>query len=420
MSIVKMAEQDQELISSNDILTTIYDVNRAIFRHLSIYSIDSCSLVCQSWAHLARLIKAQRHTIHALSYPRNPLSSAIEFPYLRSDFDTYLSSFIHDHLWSIPYLAFVVVTNNLEKKGFQSLSSTTDTPSPAKYPKRFRSETSTSNRTERCDILKPLTDHLNKSCQILVIVSDAIVASNEENQTNEIEQDEAIGILLLPRFPSNIMGIYPFEISSKTRMSDNMSRSDLHQYLGGIPDDIPIRCVIFFSSSPLSQTVNCIKKLLEYYSSDVAIIGGYIKRSRYNDRQTNERKHSSNNPCGIVLTGNRNHLNIRQILLNNHIQTREAIREKLKELKSVENQQCSHSFAIQVSCVARGLDFYNQESNVECSEFRNLFPKTPLIGIFGDGELGHNYLSNEDSKPSSFNDISHSYSTVFSLISIRL
>jgi hypothetical protein len=206
-----------------------------------------------------------------------------------------------------------------------------------------------------------------------------------------------------------------------------MSRSDLHQFLGCVPNDTPIRCVILFFTprQAQSQMTNLIRKLLKYYTSEAAIIGGYINRSRYNDRKT-ERKNSLSNACGIVLTGDRNHLNIRQVVLNNHIQTREAIRDKLKQLKSIDNQQCL-SFAIQVSCVARGSEFYNDEPNVECSEFRNLFPKTPLIGIFGNGELGHDYLPNDNqtlqpeihTKELSKN-LFHTYSTVFSLISLRM
>jgi hypothetical protein len=43
-------------IIKRDFLTIIYDITRAIFCHLSIHSIDPCySLVCQSWAHIARL-----------------------------------------------------------------------------------------------------------------------------------------------------------------------------------------------------------------------------------------------------------------------------------------------------------------------------------------------------------------------------
>ncbi|CAF1542845.1 unnamed protein product, partial [Adineta steineri] len=129
-----------------------------------------------------------------------------------------------------------------------------------------------------------------------------------------------------------------------------------------------------------------------------------------------------------VLTGDRTHLNIRQVVLKSHIQTREAVRDKLKELKSIENEQCYLSFGIQVSCVGRGVDFYHQESNVECSEFQKLFPNTSLIGIFGNGELGHDYLLNDNdasqqqqrTTKESLKDLFHTYSTIFSIISLRM
>ena len=62
-------------IASNELLTTIYDITCTIFRHLPMRSIDSCSMVCQSWAQQARLTKIHRHTIHALTYPSNPFCS---------------------------------------------------------------------------------------------------------------------------------------------------------------------------------------------------------------------------------------------------------------------------------------------------------------------------------------------------------
>ncbi|CAF2464080.1 unnamed protein product [Rotaria sp. Silwood2] len=416
--------ESSTLISSNDLFTTIYDINRAIFRHLPIRSVDSYSLVCQSWAHMARLTEAHRHTIHTLTYPSNLSSSTTKYSYYLSDFDTMISSYINDNLWSLPSLALVVATNGLDRKGFiPSLSS----PPPTKNSKRSRSQT-TPRQAKLLNIPQALIRHLNKSCKILQVASDGIVLSNDENQSYEIESvlDNAMGILLLPKFPSNVLGIYPFEIPCNTKLPTNMSRSDLHRLFGCVPDDIPIRCVIFFFTGRQSQSFDCIKKLLEYYPSNVAIIGGFVDKIRYNDRQR-QSKQSLYNTHGIVLTGDPNHLNIKQIVLESHIDTREGVRDKLKQLKSIENNQCL-SFAIQVSCVARGSDFYHEEKNVECSEFRNLFPKTPLIGIFGNGELGHDYSLNDNQTSerertnikTEIDDVFHTYSTVYSLISLRM
>jgi F-box protein 22 len=226
-----------------------------------------------------------------------------------------------------------------------------------------------------------------------------------------------MGILLFPKFPSNIFGIYPFEIPRNTQIPADMSRSDLHHLLGGVPNDIPIRCVIFFIVRRHSHALDCIAKLLEYYSSEIVIIGGFVDKIHYDNRQN--QSHKSPNICGIALTGDKNHLNIRQIVLESHIDKREDIKNKLKELKSNNEKKSNLSFGIQVSCVARGSDFYNDEHNVECSEFRNLFPNTPLIGIFGNGEIGHDYLPKEKQFETK-KDLFLTYSSVFSLISINL
>ena len=230
-----------------------------------------------------------------------------------------------------------------------------------------------------------------------------------------------MGILLLPKFPSNILGIYPFEIPRQTQISADMSRTDLHHLLGHVPEDAPIRCVIFFIARAHLQTLSCIAKLHEYYPSDIVIIGGFVDKLHYDNRQN--QPHQSSNVCGIVLTGDRNHLNIRQAVLESHVDKREDIKNKLNQLKSNEKKS-TLSFGIQVSCVARGSDFYNDEQNVECSEFRKLFPQTPLIGIFGNGEVGHEYLPKENQtspqQSQTAGDLFLTYSSVFSLISINI
>jgi hypothetical protein len=230
-------------------------------------------------------------------------------------------------------------------------------------------------------------------------------------------------ILLFPSCPSEIFGVYPFEIARHTRIVD-MSRTELHRTLGNIPEHLSIRCIVLFYRERQRQLNDCLTKLREFYSSDIVIIGGVIDRIRSND-ETLSTCHS----CGFVLTGDRQHLRIRQVVLEQHISTREAIRDRLKQLAFTDEQPSTMSFGVQVSCVARGSDFYQQQSNVECNEFRQLYPRTPLIGIFGKGELGHDYLPNSDGKlpndaslthSRSVNDLFRTYSSVFSHISIRM
>ena len=233
-----------------------------------------------------------------------------------------------------------------------------------------------------------------------------------------------MGILLLPKLPSNILGIYPFEIPSRTVIPADISRESLHQLLGDVPTDVPIRCILFFLIRPHNHANILLRKLLQYHSPNIVIIGGFIDKIHYNNRQDPPR--NASNISGIVLTGDPNHLNIRQVVLPNDLHQREDIQKKLKELKS-DQTASTFSFGIQVSCVARGSTFYGNRPNVECSEFRNLYPQTPLIGIFGNGEIGHDYLPKETSleqnqslRKEEEEDLFLTYSSVFSLISINL
>ena len=178
-----MAEQPEAKVesspsaSSDGLFTTFYDITRAIFRHLPIRSVETCSLVCQSWAHMARLTKQSRRTIHALTYPTDNTS-----PLLLQDFDAWISSYIHDKLWSIPSLALIVVTNTLDEQGFLS--------SPGSPPRKScrRSCTTTAvARSRRLDSAEALMRHVNTSCPVLMVASEGIVTSDDGIQSNEIE-----------------------------------------------------------------------------------------------------------------------------------------------------------------------------------------------------------------------------------------
>ncbi len=125
------------------------------------------------------LTKVHRQTTHKLAYQSNPLTSTTNSCSLLSDFDIFISSYINNNLWSIPYLAFVIFINNFNNKCFYS--STINT-------KRLRSYR-TVRRPERLKISQALIHQLNKSYQVLIFISDEIMTLNDENQFNEIELD---------------------------------------------------------------------------------------------------------------------------------------------------------------------------------------------------------------------------------------
>lgn len=43
-----------------------------------------------------------------------------------------------------------------------------------------------------------------------------------------------------------------------------------------------------------------------------------------------------------------------------------------------------------------GTHYYNNQINFARSKFRNMFPNTPLIGVYVSRPSGHNYLPNKN------------------------
>jgi len=95
--------------------------------------------------------------------------------------------------------------------------------------------------------------------------------------------------------------------------------------------------------------------------------------------------------------------------------------KRLRELKAY-NLPEKHSFAIMLACIGRGEGMY-EENGVESAIFHKLFPDTPLVGLFGNGEIGCDFSDNpvaatNDMKrrKSALPKLFHSYTTVFVLV----
>lgn len=75
-----------------------------------------------------------------------------------------------------------------------------------------------------------------------------------------------------------------------------------------------------------------------------------------------------------------------------------------------------HSVALKLSCVGR-----DKKHELEQDYFRTAFPQTPLVGCYGDGEIGINHPARNCSnvlmakrpRRDPFKDMTYSYSTVF-------
>ena len=105
--------------------------------------------------------------------------------------------------------------------------------------------------------------------------------------------------------------------------------------------------------------------------------------------------------------------------------------KQMKERHEATPGQKRRSIGFMVACVARGTHLHGR-SGVESAIFRKHFPTTPLLGFFGNGEIGVNCLGPESSpttNPHPFQSnlpsapkksrttYLHSYATTFTLVS---
>ena len=72
-----------------------------------------------------------------------------------------------------------------------------------------------------------------------------------------------------------------------------------------------------------------------------------------------------------------------------------------------------HSVAFIVACGARGKHHY-RKPNVESTVFRKHFPTTPLLGMFGGGEIGCEYPPSPDET----RVMVHGYTSFIALLSL--
>ena len=183
-----------------------------------------------------------------------------------------------------------------------------------------------------------------------------------------------------------------------------------------------------------------LKEMLEEYDSWERSNQEYDDDEDGEDIHTGDQDSSYKRSVGLIFAGDG--IEAASVRLPITIRNESKVLKELQRLKDCKNlgdldDPNSNSFAFMFACCGRGKHFYKEKSNVESKCFRALFPHTPIIGIFGEGEFGWNYLpkgndlldknlsekepviNNQRFKELREDDICHSYTTVFVLLSIN-
>ena len=218
-------------------------------------------------------------------------------------------------------------------------------------------------------------------------------------------------------------------------------------------DQTDIKCAVFMSNmQEIKQTSLFIQSLGRVTCKNLALGGCIGNLAHYShdsshtfddlndilksfDNYTEENPTKYAHTVGMIFAGPAVHA--ASILLSTKVNTVNKVEKelmKLKEMKLNESKSCAFMFA----CCGRGRHFYKGKGHVESAAFQRLFPKTPLIGIFGNGEIGLTHCPSKNTENAAadqdtnepdtkrfkneerrFNlrEFSHSFTTVFVLLS---
>ncbi|XP_047650631.1 F-box only protein 22 [Phacochoerus africanus] len=257
-----------------------------------------------------------------------------------------------------------------------------------------------------------------KQCQILGIVTPGIVVTpmgSSSNRPQEIEIGESGFALLFPQIEG--IKIQPFHFIKDPKKL-TLERQQLTEV--GLLDNPELRVVLVFGYNCCKAGAsNYLQRVVSTFSDmNVILAGGQVDNLASLTSEKNPLDIDATGVVGLSFSGHR--IQSATVLLNEDVndeKTAEAAMQRLKAANIPEQNTIGFMFA----CVGRGFQYYRAKGNVEADAFRKFFPRVPLFGFFGNGEIGcdrivtGNFILKKCNKVKD-DDLFHSYTTIMALI----
>lgn len=259
------------------------------------------------------------------------------------------------------------------------------------------------------DPVEKLRRLLPSSCDVVGVVAPGIVVTpsgSPSGPPQEHEKGEAGFSLLFPAMDG--VSIRPFHICEKSLSETAMEEA-------GLINNPDLKVVLMFDYETYKPGGGrFLNKLLKPLSqSSVLIIGGQVDRVFTND--VTYCSPGSFGAVGLTFSGSK--IQGASVLVEQDVSSSKEAEATIQRLKAP-NIPERNTMGFMFACVGRGHSTYNNQRNVEANAFRKIFSSVPLLGFFGNGEIGcdriikENYtLSETDAE-----GLQHSFTTVMSLV----
>lgn len=452
-------EIDRETVVAN-ILVNQYEIIRTIFSYLPMKDLKICSEVSPLWLKTSKIVQKDKTRFQPASFFWSGNTSDVEYyssyPLFESPHHVSLNQDMAQFSESLmfePKMAVVFGTGDIEVSVSEG--------GPGHEPE---------DHIERSFLVEKggVVSRFGPGCTSIGTNSRGIVGSIKEGSSHQgIELENifperamltpAVSMMCIPQPPG--VKILPFhlaetgpnkidEIIAEIKQEfpylddDDVLQEKLLERATGLESGDKLKAVIMLSNGlDLPYSMHIVQAAGRRTNNQVAI-GGCVgdlcwsstkdcsmqslMREFFYFNHQNERvpENSYMSTSGFVISGEK--VEAASVILHRGIRREKKVRASLQVLKN--SKICEeNSFAFMFSCCARGQNHY-RKPGIETKVFCQMFPKTPIVGVFGNGEIGIDYIpgvtdvnsqgSGKKKKKIQPSQVHHSYTTVIVMISL--
>ncbi|XP_064608889.1 F-box only protein 22-like [Liolophura sinensis] len=387
-------------------------VVKHILSFLPAKQLNTAARVCKQWSQLAKEIRECRRSLAwFMAIPDEEEDSTS----LADKIKIFL-----DGLWSEPHTVVAFMSSALYEEQLVLPNQT-----------GRRQHCSRAAKCVKVELEQYIEEKLPSQCSLFGSAADGAVGTEwRSTRSVEVEGEKALTMLLLPHLPgldilSFTMDIYSSETNWHMAIDELESRDVDITTISGIPPDKNVRAVLFFCDEPFCPPEIGHSILNKY--KDAIVAGGYVDNLVVKPKPKSSDTSSEDSfPTILCLAFCGDNLRVWSVIIRESVSNAEDAEKQIRQLKTSEVSE-EKSFAFMFACVGRGEGLYLQR-NVESDAFHKVFPRTPLFGFFGNGEIGFNSLpgavssghkSNIESKGERIlPKLYHAYTTIICLFSV--
>lgn len=402
-----------------NILRTSPEISECILSYMNCRQLRVCAEVCSLWNATAKRLKSKRgsvmHSFEPLKRKRKVDTRGENSRDVSGNPAKSFAQSVRD-AWAEPGYALVFGTRLLHRY----------LPSPKRAaPRQLRQLEHSSEVTER------VADLLPSPCFLLVGTAGGVIGTNDSGGPIELERGEGVsGVLLPAKLPENVrvrpFMVYRDYVTRLNRPADWFA-SDLFKSLAGLPvgeDAEDVKCVLWFTVSNVAFGDNyqlmydMVTDVVASYGTRFALGGAVLEHvGVYNGPNGVDQGVMC---AGLCFSGGA--VRAASKIVAPTVKGAETVEQELVRFRidsGFENWDKSCTYGFMFACVARGARLHGK-ANVEADAFARVFPDVPLMGVFGNGEIGVNYVPTDQQLEESVGrreNCFHGYTTVFVLLS---